>query len=113
MLPETQRPEPHPLLLDLGDQTWGQWRQHPCSRVYLRFLEDQLLHFRQVAADLVEVGGEKTPELLNELRGRILTMRELQGLTLADIRQFYLPEQDIESEEDNGAGTEADTGPPG
>jgi hypothetical protein len=66
--------------------------------VFLRFLEDQLLFFRQAAADLVEAGNHTQ---LQELRGRILTMREMQGLTLAQLRQFYLPDEDTETEEDN------------
>ena len=74
------------LLLDLTEEEFQIWRHHPVTAAYLQYLEDQLTAFRTAACDLLEAGNLDNPDVL---RGRMLTLRELSHLTLADIKGFY------------------------
>lgn len=91
---EHQPPEPSEVLRDLTPQAFAQWKHHPVTAVYLKFLEDQAVNFRNAAADLWESGmldpASANPNLnANVVRGRLLALRELHSLGLSDIRRFY------------------------
>jgi hypothetical protein len=83
------RPAHESLLLGLSEQEYMLWRHNPLTDAYLHYLEDQIEAFRTGAMDLLEAGNLESPELL---RGRLLTLRELQNLSLDDIRNFYRQE---------------------
>ncbi len=82
------------LLLELNDQDYNQWRHHPITSAYLQYLNDQIEAFRTAAADLLEDGKLNPQE--GELRGRLLTLRELQSLSLEHIKNFYRQEESEE-----------------
>jgi hypothetical protein len=78
------------LLLELSDEAYHLWRHGPITAAYLLYLGDQVEAFRTAAADLLEAGTlDKQAEVV---RGRILTLRELQNLALSDIQNFYRQE---------------------
>lgn len=90
------------LLLSLTELDFQQWRHHPITAAYLLYLGDQVEAFRTAAADLLEAGNLDAPDVL---RGRLLTLRELQNLSLDDIRGFYRQEGTAGND-----GTETDQG---
>jgi hypothetical protein len=85
-----QRPPHETLFLEMSNQEYMQWRHHPVTAAYLLFLNDQTEAFRTAAADLLEA-GTLNPQT-SDLRGRILTLKELHTLALGDICNFYRQE---------------------
>ena len=70
------------------------WRHNPVTAAFLHYLGDQADNFRDVAMVLWEDGrldATNPHEALNAnvLRGRTLALRELQRITVGDIREFY------------------------
>lgn len=64
------------------------------TQAFLRFLDDQAANYREAAMDLWEVGAldGAEPQAIRrsaEMRGRMLTVKELRALSAADIREFY------------------------
>ena len=84
------RPPHEQLLTGLTDQDYQQWRHHPLTAAYLLYLGDQIDAFRTAAADLLE-SGALSPQG-EVIRGRILTLRDLQNLSLDAIQNFYRQE---------------------
>jgi hypothetical protein len=93
------RPPHESLLLELSEESYHQFRHHPIMAAYLQYLGDQVEAFRTAAMDLLEAG--KLPEQSDVIRGRLLTLRELQNLSLDDIKNFYRHE-DTEEKDDGG-----------
>jgi hypothetical protein len=65
------------------------------TQAFLRFLGDQAENYQQAALDMWEVGtlDGADPQSIRrsgELRGRLLTVKELRALSASDIREFYL-----------------------
>lgn len=94
-----QRPPHEELLLELSEEGYQQFRHHPIMAAYLKYLGDQIEAFRTAAMDLLEAGS-LTPQA-DVIRGRLMTLRELQNLSLDDIRNFYRHE-DTEEKSDGG-----------
>jgi hypothetical protein len=86
----TRRPAHESLLLELSQDGYNLWRHNPITAAYLLFLKDQVEAFRTAAIDLLEAGTLGSQS--DMLRGRIITLRELQNLSLDDIRNFYRQE---------------------
>jgi hypothetical protein len=94
----TLKPPHETLLLELSEQSFGQWKHHPITSAYLSYLNDLIESFRTAAADMVE-NGIDNPQA-EVLRGRILTLRELHTLKLEHIQNFY---RNQESEEQSAS----------
>lgn len=92
------RPAHETLLLELSEQAYNLWRHSPITAAYLAYLQDQIDAFRTAAADLLE-GGALDAQA-DVLRGRIMNLRELHGLKLEHIHNFY--RQDEAEEKDAG-----------
>ena len=78
------------LLLGVSEQEYQLWRHNPITAAYLLYLGDQAEAFRTAAADLLEA-GHLLPQA-DTIRGRLLTLRELQNLSLDAIQNFYRQE---------------------
>jgi hypothetical protein len=83
----TNRSPHERLLLELSEEAYHLWRHSPITAAYLLYLGDQIEAFRTAAADLLEA-GQLSPQF-DVIRGRIMTLRELQNLSLDDIQNFY------------------------
>ena len=94
------RPEHETLLLGLSEEEFQLWRHNPITAAYLRYLGDQIEAFRTAAADLLEAGNLDRSDVI---RGRLLTLRELQNLSLDDVQNFYRHEDN--EEKNNGDAT--------
>ena len=81
------RPPHESLLLGLSEQEYMLWRHGPITAAYLLYMGDQIEAFRTAAMDLLEA-GQLAPQM-DTVRGRLLTLHELQNLSLDDIRNFY------------------------
>ena len=81
------RPPHESLLLQISEQEYHLWRHNPITAAYLLYLGDQAEAFRTAAADLLESGN--LAQQADMIRGRILTLRELQTLSLGVIQNFY------------------------
>src|ERR1700677_288275 len=100
------RPAHESLLLGLSEQEFMLWRHNPLTAAYLQYLGDQVEAFRTAAIDLLEAGS--LDDQKDVTRGRLLTLRELQNLSLSDIQNFYRQPDTAGND-----GTEADQGHPG
>ena len=89
-LDDASRPPHEQLIIALSEQEYNLWRHNPITAAYLLYLGDQADAFRTAAADLLEAGN-LMPQA-DTIRGRILTLRELQTLSLGDIQNFYRQE---------------------
>jgi len=82
----------------IGDTDYQQWRHHPITAAYLQFLDDQIEYMRTAAADLLENGlltpgdrhQDRNPDVL---RGQIVMLRQIHGLTLEQMQEFYRQDQ--------------------
>lgn len=92
------RPGHETLLLGLSEQEFQLWRHNPITAAYLRYLGDQIEAFRTAAADLLEAGNLDRSDVI---RGRLLTLRELENLSLGDIQNFYRREDNEEKNNDD------------
>lgn len=100
----SEKPErPYNILLEIGPQEYAQWQHNPISAAFLQFMDDQILVWREVAADIVEVGAYEQgasheDRNLDVVRGKIIAMRQLRGISLEDIQGFYGKEPVVEAE---------------
>ena len=99
------RPEHETLLLGLSEEEFQLWRHNPITAAYLRYLGDQVEAFRTAAMDLLEAG--KLAPQSDVIRGRLLTLRELENLSLGDVQNFYRQEDKAGTD-----GTTTDQGHP-
>jgi hypothetical protein len=96
MIPsDKDRPAHERLLLELTEEAYHIWRHNPVTAAYLLYLGDQIEAFRTASADLLEAGNLERPDVI---RGRLMTLRELQNLSLDDIRNFYRQEEEAKDE---------------
>jgi hypothetical protein len=100
------RPPHESLLLELSEEGFHIWRHGPITSAYLKYLGDQVEAFRTAAMDLLEAGTITSQAEV--IRGRLLTLRELQNLSLSDIQNFYRQPDTAGND-----GTKADQGHPG
>lgn len=97
------------MLAELDPVRFNQWRHHPVTRMFLQFLADQTHQDRQTLLALWEAKN-LTPQVSDELRGRVNVCEELQTLTLSAMRLLYgVPDPEAEQldEEARGRSTEA------
>lgn len=87
-------------LLDLKSEEFRLWQHHPITAAYLQWLDDLIADWRNLAADLVEVGAfqdraaheDRNPDVV---RGRILAIRFLRNIELETIQGFYAQEPEV------------------
>jgi hypothetical protein len=91
-------------ILGVGAQEFMLWRHGPITAAFFQYLEDQIKSARELAADYVESGSIK--ELgyaggpsIDRLRGEIMLLRQLHGIELRAIHEFYGKEQPVEDQE--------------
>lgn len=92
------------LFESMSEEEWNQWRHNPITRAYLRFIADQMENFRRQAAWMVENGVfDVTSSQQNRnphvVRGMLLAMGQLQGLSVKDIQAFYRDEREAGQQE--------------
>ena len=97
------KPPHETLLLGLSEQEFQLFRHNPITAAYLLYLGDQVDAFRTAVGDLLEAG--QLDRQADVIRGRLLTLRELQNLALDDIRNFYR-----QPETEGNDGTETNQG---
>lgn len=89
--PPTTPPQPTDLPVGLAELTqgdWAQWRHHPVTAVFLRFLVDRR---EALAREMVQrwLAGRLVLSDEKEGRGRALELEELAMMPLAGVRTFY------------------------
>lgn len=80
--------------LDMTEQAFKLWQHEPITAAFFQYLDDQVVAFREVAADLVEAGAftaHAKPELQNPdvVRGQIVALKQLRQITAQTIQGFY------------------------
>jgi hypothetical protein len=105
------------LLLETSQIGWAQWRHNPLTAAFFAFLGDQEENFVQaimarfLAGQLYrEEAGESQEQNATVLRGRVISLRETQGITLEAIQAFYrdklgLPQEDDDQRDGRGTGS--------
>jgi hypothetical protein len=97
--------DPKVLFGELSPETFALWQHSPITAAYLQFLDDQIAHWRELAADLVEIGhfkdgAEHEDQNIHVVRGKLAAFRQLRGISLAEIKRFYgVDSQDAEEQE--------------
>jgi hypothetical protein len=94
------------LLLELKPQDWAMFCHHPIMKAFLAFQEDQIAYWRDICADLVEMGAfrladaheDRNPDVV---RGKLIALKQLARISLADIQGFYGKSEPEESEQAN------------
>lgn len=95
---------PKSVLLEIGQQEWMQWQHTPLTAAFLQFIDDQIALWRETSADLLEAGAyrlgdsheDRNPDVV---RGKLLALRQLRGITLEAIQGFYGQATPDESQE--------------
>jgi hypothetical protein len=97
--------DPKTLFDELSTETYALWQHSPITAAYLQFLDDQIAAWRELAADLVELGhfkegSEHEDQNIHVVRGKLAAFRQLRGISLAEIKRFYgVESQDAEPQE--------------
>lgn len=92
--PEGVAADKRATISTISDTEYQMWRHHPVTAGYLQYLDDQIAFMRAAAADLLESGlfierdkhQDRNPDTL---RGQIVMLRQIHGLTIEQIREFY------------------------
>ena len=79
---------PPPLLAELSQLEFNQWRQHPVTRLFHQFLADyqEALQVKLLASWRA---GKLVLSTEGEARGRILACEEMRETHLDHVRHFY------------------------
>lgn len=89
------------VLLEISEQEFRQWQHNPISAAFFSYLDDLIVNWREIGADLLESGAytsgshheDANPDVV---RGRILAVRALRGIDLTTIQGFYGKEPAVE-----------------
>ena len=81
-------------MCSVGELDYQQWRHHPITAGFLQYLDDLIGVYRDGAADILESGqflaGHSHPDKNPDcLRGQIIMLRQIHGLELGKIKDFY------------------------
>lgn len=90
---------PHgPVKLSIAESDYQEWKHHPVSKVFLKYLAD----YREalLKTHVMEWEAGKLDEVRDlEMRGRVLTLADLTELQFASIEHFYVtPEEEADAE---------------
>ncbi len=101
----------------MREQEFRLWQHEPITRAFLQYLDDQVANWRELAADIVEIGGFTAGDRLegrnpDVVRGKIVALKELRRLTLAEIQDFYR-EATRDSQDDQADGLRSGFDPAG
>lgn len=99
---------PDTVLLEISEQEWAIWQHNPITAAFLQFQDDQIVVWRELVADLLEAGAfiagdpheDRNPDVV---RGKLVAMRHLRGITLEAIQGFYGKAPVVEAEEEDQA----------
>lgn len=77
-----------------GSQEFAMWMHNPITAAFFAYLGDDEVYLKDLIVELVIYGQvRKDAQGINESadvqRGRLLALRDLQRITLADIAEFY------------------------
>ena len=78
----------------LDEPTFMQWKHHPLTAGFFRFMRDQRQNWKDGAMALWENGNldpdHKSEDLnSNVIRGKVLALAEMDQISLYAIQQFY------------------------
>lgn len=86
---EQDQPYQNPRVLELTEAEFQQWRHSPISQAFLLFLAHRSESLTRTAAEHYLAGNLGAVEQRDPLRGRIMELRDLCIVKLADIQRFY------------------------
>ncbi len=83
-------------ICSVGETEFHQWRHSPITAGYLQYMEDLVAFYRESVADMLESGlflagdhhQDRNPDVM---RGQIIMLRQLHGVTIDQIKEFYAP----------------------
>lgn len=92
------------LLLSLKQTDFAQWQHHPITKAFLGFQDDQIRLWRELSADLVEIGAFRTNDAHEDrnpdvVRGKLLALKQLRRITLEEIQSLYRQAEPDQSEQ--------------
>lgn len=79
--------------LGISSDEYNLWRHHPVSKIFLKYVEDFASILEREALERWRSGSLKLVDE-QEMRGRVLTLREIVDLPFEAINQFYQKEEE-------------------
>lgn len=83
------------MRLDLTQQEWAEWKLHPVTKVYLRYLKDNREHFKEIwaAGNLTSPSLEASAQKNIEAISKCQVLQDLAELDYESIEAFYKTEE--------------------
>ncbi len=83
-------------ICSVSETEYNMWRHHPVSAGFVQYMEDLVAFYRESVADMLESGlflagdhhQDRNPDVM---RGQIIMLRQLHGVTIDQIKEFYAP----------------------
>ena len=89
-------PEAPPEVRELTAAQWAQWRHHPVTRAFRRYLADYRASLISLHLDRF-LNGRDNPVLENETRAKAGVVIDVLSLPFDAIAMFYAPQGEVES----------------
>lgn len=83
-----QLPAPPPYLAELTLEEYRLWQHQAVSKIFFLFLVDKMEDYQDQVLALLLSDSLDIPQM-QEIRGRIWCLKELQELNLDDIKRLY------------------------
>lgn len=87
--------------MQITPESWVAWKSNPSTKAFFQYIED----FREQAAKSIAIslasGCAPNMDLVTEVALRCQIYGDLEGLSFKDIEDFYNPEKEGESNEQN------------
>jgi hypothetical protein len=81
----------------IGETEFNQWKHHPASKVFFRFLRHYAQRLRALQVEHLEHSESALePKQQGEFKGRINTLTEVASIEFADLMKFYPGEHEEE-----------------
>lgn len=75
-------------------EEYNEWRHHPVSKVFLKFLRDKKEFLTQAMMDQWLDGNEVFDRTGQTVRGQIIELGEIADMPFEQISEFYKQEED-------------------
>lgn len=110
-----QKPEPPPAVTnqagELAEPDFQQWRRHPATKWFFRYLADYRADLLSAAQDQWLAGEAGFAVDGPEMRGRALCLGEMADLKFPDIQAFYQQLDQLEHQANEAKAAEHEGGP--
>ena len=88
------------ILNGITEQSFNEWKHHPCTKLYMRFLKDYERQLAERQMGLLRHSGETPdPFKLGTFTGQINAVAEMAEPKFQSIVEFYPPDEEEEDQQ--------------